>query len=242
MAALRNSARLAAFRPSAAAVSTRPLVSDILKLLARCLPGFQAAVVAAKLAATLGTVGESIAVSQKMPRLFLSSLSATYLALYPVVVKLARFMPDWRRRPAVLRTGLRIAAAGSLAHNTMVVLLHDAEHMNRTPHTNSKQRSLPALVQRLPEIEEKLSDVFIHTIHIWSLVLEQDGVNEPPTGPYRLDNDFFYRMTIDRVAVLPSPSSPQLAPLALDLVLGMENTLQVRGIIVVCVQACVVQA
>ncbi|GFH20419.1 hypothetical protein HaLaN_17534 [Haematococcus lacustris] len=75
-------------------------------------------------------------------------------------------------------------------------------------------------------MEEKLSDVFIHTIHLWSLVLEQDGVDKPPTGPFLLDDDFIYRLTIDTVAVPPSPSSPQLAPLALDLVLGMENTLQ----------------
>ncbi|GFH19739.1 hypothetical protein HaLaN_16742 [Haematococcus lacustris] len=41
-----------------------------------------------------------------------------------------------------------------------------------------------------------------------------------------MDDDSIHRITSDRVAVLPSPSSPQLAPLALDLVLGMENTLQ----------------
>ncbi|GFH20420.1 hypothetical protein HaLaN_17535 [Haematococcus lacustris] len=65
-----------------------------------------------------------------------------------------------------------------------------------------------------------------HATHLWSLVLAQDGVNKPLTGPFRLDRDFLIRLKADRVAVLPSPSSPQLAPLALDLVLGMENTLQ----------------
>ncbi|KAJ9524319.1 hypothetical protein QJQ45_008521 [Haematococcus lacustris] len=214
----RASARVAASRHSAAVVSTPPLVSNILSLLARFLPEFQAAVVAVKLAATLGAVNESTAICQKMPKLFLTSLSTTYVLLYPAIVRLMELMPDWRRRPAVLRTGLRVATAGALAHNTMVLLLHDAQLMNRTPHAYSKQR--------LPEMEEKLSDVFIHTIHLWSVVLEQDGVDKPPTGPFLLDDDFIYRLTIDTVAVLPSPSSTQLAPLALDLVLGMENTLQ----------------
>ncbi|GFH25887.1 hypothetical protein HaLaN_23929 [Haematococcus lacustris] len=42
----------------------------------------------------------------------------------------------------------------------------------------------------------------------------------------KLDGEFIYRLATNRVAALPSPSSPQLAPMALDLVLSMENTLQ----------------
>ncbi|KAJ9524317.1 hypothetical protein QJQ45_008519 [Haematococcus lacustris] len=225
-AVTRNSARAVASRHSAAAVSTPLAVSDILSLLPRCLPGLQATVVSLKLAATVAAVHKSIAISQKTPKLFLTSLSATYITLNPAIVQLTKLMPDWRRQPAVLRTGLRIAAAGALVHNTMVAVLHDAEHMNRTPHATWTPCLLPASVQRLPGIEAKLGDTFFHTIHLWSLVLAQDGVKEPPMGPYQLDDDFFYRLILDRVAVLPSPSSTQLAPLALDLVLGMENTLQ----------------
>ncbi|GFH31310.1 hypothetical protein HaLaN_30327 [Haematococcus lacustris] len=73
----------------------------------------------------------------------------------------------------------------------------------------------PAMVQRVPEDEAKVSCMSIQVIHLWSLVLKQDGVNDPPTGPFRMDG-----------TTLPSPPSPQLVPLALDLVQGMENTLQ----------------
>ncbi|GFH06189.1 hypothetical protein HaLaN_00779 [Haematococcus lacustris] len=45
------------------------------------------------------------------------------------VVKLTVLMPDWRRRPAVLRTGLRVATAGALAHNTMLSLLLSTEQL-----------------------------------------------------------------------------------------------------------------
>ncbi|KAL6764173.1 hypothetical protein V8C86DRAFT_3084348 [Haematococcus lacustris] len=79
---------------------------------------------------------------------------------------------------------------------------------------------------RYPELEEHVIAMFLRATHLWSVVLAQQGVHGPPTGPFQLDDDFISRMTTDRVAVLPSPSSPQLAPLALDLVLGMENTLQ----------------
>ncbi|GFH09710.1 hypothetical protein HaLaN_04901, partial [Haematococcus lacustris] len=194
----RTSARVGASCHSATAVGVPLLVSDILSFLARCLPGFQAAVVTLKLSATVATAAK----------------------------KLTELMPDWRRRPAVLRTGLRVATAGALAHHTMVSVLLNAEHMNRVSHTNSAPSLLPAMVKHLPEIEKKLIDIFFYSTHLWSTVLAQDGVNESPGGPFRFNKDFFNSMTTDRVAIQPSPSSPQLAPLALDLVLGMENTLQ----------------
>ncbi|KAJ9524388.1 hypothetical protein QJQ45_008597 [Haematococcus lacustris] len=170
-----------------AAASMPLLVTDILVLLARCLPAFQAAIVALKLSATVVTVG---------------------------------LMPDWWCRPAVLR----IATVGALAHHTMVSLLPSTE--NRMPHTTSRPSLLPATVQRLPKMEEDLSVMTFLVTHLWSLVLEQEGVNEPPIGPFRMDDDSIHRIATDRVAVLPSPSLPQLAPLALHLVLGMETTLQ----------------
>ncbi|KAJ9520226.1 hypothetical protein QJQ45_030183 [Haematococcus lacustris] len=176
--------------------------------------------------ATIATVDESIVIEIETLELYLTYLPTIYTELYKAVVKLTGLSPDWRRRPAVLRTGLRIAAAGSLAHPTMVSLLPSLEHVNRTPHAPSTPCLLPATVQRLPQLAEKLSNMSLHATHLWSLVLAQDGVNEPPTGPFRLDYDFHYRLTTDRVAVRPSPSSPQLAPSALDLVQGMENTLQ----------------
>ncbi|KAJ9524325.1 hypothetical protein QJQ45_008526 [Haematococcus lacustris] len=225
-AASLTSARVAASRHSAATVSVPPLVSDILSLLARFLPAFQAAVVAVQLSATIGIVAESMDIVEIMPVFFLTSLSAMYGSLYRAIVKLTELMPDWRRRPAVLRAGLRVATAGALAHHTMVWLLPYVEDNTKVPHTDSKPCWLPATVQRLPEMEQIISVVFFQVTHLWSLVLAQDGVNEPPIGPFRMDDDSIHRITSDRVAVLPSPSSPQLAPLALDLVLGMENTLQ----------------
>ncbi|KAL6755754.1 hypothetical protein V8C86DRAFT_176442 [Haematococcus lacustris] len=227
-----TSARVAASRHSAATVNVPLLVSDILGLLSRCLPGFQATVVAAKLSTTLGTIGESKVITQRTLKSFLSCLSPAYVALYKVVKKLIVLMPDWRRRPAVLRAGLRVAAAGSLAHNTMLSMLLSTEHKIKMPHTNSAPSLLPATVLRLAETEEELIDMSIHVAQLWSLVLAQDGVSEPPTGPFRVNDKFIIRLTINRVAVLPSPSLPQLAPLALDLVLGMENTLQVSGRII----------
>ncbi|KAL6755752.1 hypothetical protein V8C86DRAFT_176473 [Haematococcus lacustris] len=214
----RTSARFAASCHSAAAASVPLLVTDILTLLGLCLPGFQAAAVSLKLSTTVATVGESKVISPVTLGFFLYYLSPAYVTLYRAAVKLTVLMTDWRRRPAMLRTGLRVAAAGALAHNTMVALLHDAEHINRTPHATSTPCLLPASVQRLSEIEEKLIKVFYHSTHLWSAVLAQDG--------NRSNKDFNNSMTTDRVAIQPSPSSPQLAPLALDLVLGMENTLQ----------------
>ncbi|GFH15080.1 hypothetical protein HaLaN_11242, partial [Haematococcus lacustris] len=225
-AASRTNARVATSRQSAAAVSVPLLVSDILSLLARFLPEFQAALVALKISATISNVNESIAIKIETLEFCLTYLPTMYKALYKAFANLTGLLPDWRRRPAVLRTGLRIAAAGSLAHPTMVSLLPSLEHVNKTPHATSAPCLLPATVQRLPELAEKLSNMSLHATHLWSLVLAQDGVNQPPTGPFRLDYDFHYRLTTDRVAVRPSPSSPQLAPSALDLVLGMENTLQ----------------
>ncbi|KAJ9524198.1 hypothetical protein QJQ45_004998 [Haematococcus lacustris] len=200
--------------------------SDILSLLARFLPAFQAAVVAVQLSATIGIVADSMDIVETMPVFFLTCLSAMYVSLYRAVVKLTELMPDWRCRPAVLRAGLRVTTAGALAHHTMVSLLPYVEDNTKMPHTDSKPCWLPATVQRLPDMEQEISVVFFQVTHLWSLVLAQDGMNEPPIGPFRMDDDSIHRITSDRVAVLPSPSSPQLAPLALDLVLGMENTLQ----------------
>ncbi|KAL6764291.1 hypothetical protein V8C86DRAFT_1685011 [Haematococcus lacustris] len=194
----RTGARVAASRRSAAEVSVPLLVSDILSFLARFLPEFRAARVTVELAATIGQVGE------QMAEIFLTGLSAMYAELYQAVVKLTGLMPDWRRRPAVLRAGLRVAIAGALAHHTMVSLV---PYMEDTP----------AMAQRLPEMEAKVSYMSVQVTHLWCLVLAQDGVNDPQTGPFRMDG-----------TTLPSPSSPQLAPLALDLVLGMEHSLQVR--------------
>ncbi|KAJ9524666.1 hypothetical protein QJQ45_024254, partial [Haematococcus lacustris] len=210
-------ARVAAPRHSAAAVSTPLLVSDILTLLARLLPGYQAAVMAFKIFATTGIVNDSMGTEKKMLEAFLTSLSTMYAALYQAMVKLTQLMPDWRRRPAVLRTGLRIAAVGSLAHSTMVLLL---------PYMDNPYMDMTTSTPCLTELERKLSYMSWDVTHLWSLVLAQDGVNEPPRGAFFLNVNFLNRLTTDRVAVLPSPSSPQLAPLALDLVLGMENTLQ----------------
>ncbi|KAJ9524194.1 hypothetical protein QJQ45_005003 [Haematococcus lacustris] len=223
-AASGTSARVATSRHSAPAVSMPLLVSDILSFLARCLPGFQAAVVTLKLSATVATVGESKVISQVTLGFFLNYLSTAYVALYQAAKKLTELMPDWRRRPAVLRTGLRVATAGALAHNTMVSLLPSTEQVNRVSHTNSAPSLLPATVQRLSEKEERLSDMSFHATHLWSLLLAQDGVDEPPIDP--LNDTSIHRIATDRVAVQPSPSLPQLVPLALDLVLGMENTLQ----------------
>ncbi|KAJ9524734.1 hypothetical protein QJQ45_024369 [Haematococcus lacustris] len=203
----RTGARVAASRRSTAGVSVPLLVSDILSFLARFLPEFRAARVTVELAATIGRVGE------QMAEIFLTGLSAMFAELYQAVVKLTGLMPDWRRRPAVLRAGLRVAIAGALSHNTLVSLL---TYMEDTPTT----------AQRFSKMEAKVSYMSIQVTHLWSLVLAQDGVNKPPTGPFQMDGDFIHRMTMDRVAVLPSPSSPQLVPLALDLVLGMEHMLQ----------------
>ncbi|KAJ9524324.1 hypothetical protein QJQ45_008524 [Haematococcus lacustris] len=218
-AAGRTSARVAASRHSAAAVSMPQQVSHILRLLARFLPEFQAAIVAVELSAAVVTIDSKVT-GEKMLECFFTSLSTMYTALHQAVVELTVLMPDWRRRPAMLRAGLRVATAGAYASSTMVAV------QNIVPHTDSKPSLLPASVQRLPEMKEKLSNMSSHVTHLWSLVLVQDGLHEPPTGPFQSDDDFIYRTLIDRVAVLPSPSLPQLAPLALDLVLGMENTLQ----------------
>ncbi|KAJ9524195.1 hypothetical protein QJQ45_005002 [Haematococcus lacustris] len=207
-----------------AAVSMPLPVSDILRLLALCLPGFQAAVVALKVCAAVATVRGVEYLIQDLLEHFLTQLFISYVALRQGVVKLTVLMPDWRRRPAVLRTGLRVATAGALAHHTMVSLLLSTEQVNRVSHTTSTPSLLPATVQRLSEKEEHLNDISFHATYLWSLVLGQDGVEEPSIEP--LNDTSIRRNAIDRVAVLPSPSLPQLTPLALDLVLGMENTLQ----------------
>ncbi|KAL6764167.1 hypothetical protein V8C86DRAFT_1678105 [Haematococcus lacustris] len=213
-AASRTSARVTASRRSAAAVKVAPMASDILSLVARCLPVYQAAVVAVKLSATIATVDESMVMQQKKLKPFLTYLPTMHAALYQAVEKLTGLMQDRRCRPAVLRTGLRVATAAALAHNTMGSLLPYAGHMTRMPHTNSTRSLLPTTVQHLSEMEKTLIDMSFHVTHLWGLLLAQ---YERSTGYLRTDDDKYY---------LPSPSSPQLAPSALDLVLGMENTLQ----------------
>ncbi|KAL6748840.1 hypothetical protein V8C86DRAFT_1102816 [Haematococcus lacustris] len=214
--------------PAKAARATKyDFVPFILGLLARCVPEYQCLIVVVDLTLAIGAVVGSTFVGQQKPELFLPNLAAMYATLYKSIMVLMRFMPDWRCRPAVLSTALHVAAAGSLAHHTLVSLLPSTDHVNRMPHTTSGPSLLPPTVlEDLPKLEEEVSNVSLHANYLWSLVLAQDGVEEPSMKPFQVDDNFRNRLTTDKVAVLPSPSSPQLAPLALDLVLGMENTLQ----------------
>ncbi|KAL6764171.1 hypothetical protein V8C86DRAFT_2477046 [Haematococcus lacustris] len=170
----------------AASRSNAEFVSDILGLLALWLPEFQATIVVVDLTLAVGAVVGSTFVGQQKPELFLPNLAAMYAALYKAVVKVIRLTPDWRWREDVMRAGLRLATAGALAHHTMVSLLPSTGQVNRTPHTDSKPSLLPATVQRLPELAEEVSNMFIHATHLWSVVLAQQGVNGPPTGPFQM--------------------------------------------------------
>ncbi|KAJ9532365.1 hypothetical protein QJQ45_010441 [Haematococcus lacustris] len=219
----RNSGRLNSNRgtslgplPASPSASSSSLLCVILNVLPRSLVVFQACIAAARLAVTT----RSVACYASFP----GCIRIFYAALCRALELMVQRWPDQRCRPAMLRVMARSAAAGAHAYTALALLLGGA------PDHGSETRSLSGLA-RTPELEQNFSTMITRVCHMWILLLAPPGRSELLLGTsFILSNG---RCGIandnanDMQKELHQPSSAQqLAPLALDLVFGMEGMLQ----------------
>ncbi|GFH18828.1 hypothetical protein HaLaN_15693, partial [Haematococcus lacustris] len=189
-------AAVATSGPSPPSPISSSLLSVILSVLPRSLVMSQACVIAVRLAVTTRSI--------TCPDLLPTRIRDFYIQLYATLRKMVQLWPDQRCRPAMLRVFARSAVTGAHAYMTLALLLDDA------PDHGAGPCSLPALT-RTPELEQTFSHMVTCVCHIWILLLAPRK-NNAPSGKEKV--------------LYQRPSTQQLAPLALDLVWGMEGMLQ----------------
>ncbi|KAJ9524398.1 hypothetical protein QJQ45_008612 [Haematococcus lacustris] len=189
-------AAVATLGPSPPSPISSSLLSVILSVLPRSLVMSQACVIAVRLAVTT----RSFTCPDSLP----TRIRDFYIQLYATLQKMVQLWPDQRCRPAMLRVFARSAVTGAHAYMTLALLLDGAADHGSEP------RSLPALT-RTPELEQTFSHMVTCVCHIWILLLAPRK-NNAPSGKEKV--------------LYQRPSTQQLAPLALDLVRGMEGMLQ----------------
>ncbi|KAL6764203.1 hypothetical protein V8C86DRAFT_2477523 [Haematococcus lacustris] len=136
--------------------------------------------------------------------------------------------PDVRCRPAMLRLLVRTAAAGAHGYSTLSLLLDGA------PDYEADTRLLSGL-KRTPELEAILSYILEDVSSAWATLLVPHSGSEQASidnfnslnyshrqGQNAKGHAACGRKEVHNLA----PSAQQLAPLALDLVWGMEGMLQ----------------
>ncbi|KAJ9524207.1 hypothetical protein QJQ45_004988 [Haematococcus lacustris] len=202
--------------PPSPSASSSSLLAVILSVLPRSLVVFQACAVALRLAVTTS--------SFTCPDLLPAYILDFYFTLYDVLGLMVQLWPDQRYRPAMLRVMARTAAAGAHAYTTLAPLL------DRAPDHGSEPRSLSGPL--LPELKLTLSTIISRVCHMWMLLLAPPGRYEQLSGASYSRSDEQCGVANDNASsgkekVLDQPpSAQQLAPLALDLVWGMEGMLQ----------------
>ncbi|KAL6764156.1 hypothetical protein V8C86DRAFT_1677792 [Haematococcus lacustris] len=203
--------------PPSLSASSSSLLSVILTVLPRSLVVFQACIVAVRIAATIS----SIAFPVSFPA-YILDFYVTLCCAWQVMVQL---WPDQKCRPAMLRLMARTAAAGAHAYTTLALLLGRAAYHGSDP-------SLLLGLSRMPEPEQSLSIMMARVCQMWILLLAPPGRSEQLSGAWYLQSDGQCGVANDNASsgkekVLDQPpSAQQLAPLALDLVWGMEGMLQ----------------
>ncbi|KAL6748867.1 hypothetical protein V8C86DRAFT_1103844 [Haematococcus lacustris] len=195
--------------PSSPSASSSSLLTVILSVLSRSLVVFQACVATFRLAVTTRSV--------TCPGVFPGCIRECYFPLCHVLGLMVQLWPDQRCRPAMLRVLVRTAAAGAHAYMTLVLLLDGA------PDHGSEPRSLSG-IPRTPELEQTFSRLAYRVCHMWILLLAPPGRNDQLSG-IRSNDQCGVANDMQKVLHQP-PSAQQLAPLALDLVWGMEGMLQ----------------
>ncbi|KAJ9524205.1 hypothetical protein QJQ45_004990 [Haematococcus lacustris] len=203
--------------PPSPSASSSSLLSVILTVLPRSLVVFQACIVAVRIAATIS----SIAFPVSFPA-YILDFYVTLCCAWQVMVQL---WPDQKCRPAMLRLMARTAAAGAHAYTTLALLLGRAAYHGSDP-------SLLLGLSRMPEPEQSLSIMMARVCQMWILLLAPPGRSGQLSGAWYLQSDGQCGVANDNASsgkekVLDQPpSAQQLAPLALDLVWGMEGMLQ----------------
>ncbi|KAJ9524383.1 hypothetical protein QJQ45_008580 [Haematococcus lacustris] len=215
--------------PSSA--SSSPLISVVLSVLPRCLVVLQGTVAAVRFAATL----DSCFTMKALPGCFRDSYSSLCKSLRLMM----ELWPDWRCRPAMLRLLVRTAAAG--AHGYSTLALYGAQLLDGAPDYEAETRSVPCLQRTLelkglnPELKASLSETMFRVCAIWIRLLvpycdtEQASIDmynslydSHQQGQYMEGSAACGK----KEGHILLPSAQQLAPLALDLVWGMEGMLQ----------------
>ncbi|KAL6748831.1 hypothetical protein V8C86DRAFT_1102734 [Haematococcus lacustris] len=203
--------------PPSPSVISSSLLAVILSVLPRSLVVFQACAVALRLAVKIS--------SFTCPGSFPVFIRDSYLPLCHALRMMVQLWPDQRCRPAMLRVMARSAAAGAHAYMTLALLLDGA------PDHGSEPRSLYGSACTA-ELEQTLSTMVARVCQMWLLVLAPPGCSEQLSGTSYIRSKERCRIVEGNASsgkekVLPSPPSvQQLAPLALDLVWGMEGMLQ----------------
>ncbi|KAL6764214.1 hypothetical protein V8C86DRAFT_2477762, partial [Haematococcus lacustris] len=143
--------------------------------------------------------------------------------------------PDVRCRPAMLRLLVRTAAAGTHAYSALALLLDRAPYHEVETRLLSDVKRTSVLKARTPQLEAFLTDTLEGVCSVWVLLLVPDIDSEQASSDmHKCLNDSYQQgqtaeggaaCGMKKVLNLP-PSAQQLAPLALDLVWGMEGMLQ----------------
>ncbi|KAJ9524467.1 hypothetical protein QJQ45_019582 [Haematococcus lacustris] len=201
--------------PSSA--SRLPLLPVVLSVLSRCLTALQAGVASTQLCASIGTL--------KMPDAFPTCLKASYTLLCDALQVMVELCPDWRCRPTVLRLLVRTAAAGAHAYSALALLLDGAPHYEAETRFLSDLKRTPELKALSPELEAILSDTLECVCSGWVFLLLPLEESEQASSSQSAESNASRNQ--EELPHQP-PSAQQLAPLALDLVWGMEGMLQVR--------------
>ncbi|KAL6764229.1 hypothetical protein V8C86DRAFT_1681208 [Haematococcus lacustris] len=214
-------------RTTSSSASSSPLFSVVLGVLPRCLVLLQGTVAAVRFAATLGTHPTL----DTFPDCFRDSYSWLCMALRAMV----ELWPDWRCRPAMLRLLVRSAAAGAHGYSTLTLLLDGPPDCEAETRLLSGLKRTPELKARTPELQALLTDTLEGVCSAWVLLLVPHSEIEQASSNMHIRLNESHQQVQDakgsaacrrkEVHNLP-PSAQQLAPLALDLVWGMEGMLQ----------------
>ncbi|KAJ9512474.1 hypothetical protein QJQ45_018766, partial [Haematococcus lacustris] len=199
-------------------------------VLPRCLVLLRGTVAAVRLGATLGTRLTNTA--------FPGCIRDYYSSLCMSLRLMVELWPDGRCRPAVLRLLVRTAAAGAHGYSALALLLDGAPDFEAETRLVSGLKRSPESKALTPEAKDVLVDTMDRVRGAWVLSLVQHSESERAwndmhirrkhshqQGQYALESAACGRKELYYLA----PTAQQLAPLALDLVWGMEGMLQVRG-------------
>ncbi|KAL6764231.1 hypothetical protein V8C86DRAFT_1681341 [Haematococcus lacustris] len=202
-------------RTTPSSTSSSPLLSVVLSVLPRCLIALQAGVASTRLCASIGTL--------TMPDAFPTCLRASYTLLCDALQLMVELWPDWRCRPAMLRVLVRTVAAGAHGYSTMAMLLDGAPNYEAETRLLSGLKRTPEVKALTPELEAILSSTLECVCSGWVFLLLPLGESEQALGSQSAESNASRNK--EEVHNLP-PSAQQLAPLALDLVWGMEGMMQ----------------
>ncbi|KAL6755781.1 hypothetical protein V8C86DRAFT_177610 [Haematococcus lacustris] len=206
--------------------SSSPLLTIVLSVLPRCLVALQAGVASTRLCASIGTLS--------IPHAFPAYFKKYYTLLCDALQLMVELWPHWRCRPAVLRLLVRTAAVGAHGYSTMALLLDGALDYEAETRLLSGLKRTPELKARTPKLEAILCDTLEGVCTKWVLLFLPHCQSERAlTGMHIRLNDCQQQgpcaesnPSKDKEGLDKPPSAQQLAPLALDLVWGMEGMLQ----------------